>query len=94
MKPEEEKSDFPFPLVLYRDIFGRFFTFLERINHHIEIGLIEVSDVRPIEYWLQQIAAYRFSQSQLPVFKDFISPFLVANRSGYSSLGLSMMSMA
>ena len=73
MSPEGEMSKFDWQAVLYRDLFDYFFSYLERINHYIDIGLITAKDVSSLEYWLQQIASPRFAKT--PVFRGFIQAY-------------------
>jgi hypothetical protein len=72
LPPEERRGSFEWPLVVYRDVFDRFFTYLERVELSISIGLIRKQDVAVLEYWLKQLDAPRFVSSQRTVFQDFI----------------------
>lgn len=65
MVPESEKSSFTWQEVLYRDLFDYFFTYLERINHYINVRLITVADVAPLEYWLREIHRSRFDERRI-----------------------------
>ena len=70
VKTETEKASFEFPLIIYRDSFDKLFQFFENINHYINIGLIDIEDISPIKYWLEQVNKNRFNDE--PVFKGFI----------------------
>lgn len=73
MLPEEEKGTFEWQHVLYRDLFDGFFKYLERINHFISIKLISQRDVASLRYWLEQISAPRFVESnERSIFLEFI----------------------
>lgn len=58
MLPREDadRSSWDWKHMVYREVFDRFFSYLERINHYISIDLISVSDVASLRYWLEQIA--------------------------------------
>jgi hypothetical protein len=60
VKPESERKSFDRPMELYRDIFDTFFTYLERVNHSIDIDLISKEQVSSLEYWVKQVASPRF----------------------------------
>ena len=58
---------------LYRDLFDRFFTYLESIEHAISIGLIEKEHVESLRYWLETVAKPRFAPE--PVFDVFLQRY-------------------
>ena len=58
---------------LYRDLFDRYFTYLESIEHAISIGLIEKEHVESLRYWLEAVAKPRFSSQ--PVFDVFLQRY-------------------
>lgn len=61
LSSDEEEANFVFPLVLYRDVFDQFFTYLDRISHYINIGLFDVKDVQSLAYWLKQLKSSRYA---------------------------------
>jgi len=73
MKPETEKHSFNRSEELYRDLFDEFFTYLEEVNHFIDIGLIEQGQVSALKYWLEELAAPRFVSGS--VFNAFIKHY-------------------
>jgi hypothetical protein len=73
MKPEEDVGKFDWQQMMYRDLFSYFFDYLDRINHYIGIGLIDLKDVSYLRYWLEQVAAPRFVEEQ--VFVDFLRAY-------------------
>ncbi|MHA2313442.1 MAG: hypothetical protein ACXADF_18335 [Candidatus Thorarchaeota archaeon] len=76
MRPEEEQEVFPGLTYVYRDLFDRFFTYLERINHFIDIKLISVDDVRSLEYLLKEVLSPRFAhKGQEDLFHDFLKRY-------------------
>jgi hypothetical protein len=62
MLPEEESANanWDWQHMMYRDVFDKFFNYLERINHAITIDLIAEADVTSLRYWLEQIGNPRF----------------------------------
>lgn len=73
MIPEDQKANFDWPLVLYRDVFDKFFIYLDRVNHYISIGLFEVEDVYNLKYWLDEIKSPRYMKEENKnVFMKFI----------------------
>lgn len=46
--------------VIYRDVFDRFFQFLEGVNAALDSGLYEAKDVKPLGYYLKVIYEPRF----------------------------------
>ncbi|MET0389526.1 MAG: hypothetical protein ABW321_26370 [Polyangiales bacterium] len=66
MLPEEATLDveWTWQHMMYRDLFDRFFGYLDRINHYISIGLISTRDVASLDYWLEQIIAPRFAPAR------------------------------
>ena len=50
MQPESQQAKFEWPLILYRDAFDRFFTYLERMNHYMSIGIFTRKDISILEY--------------------------------------------
>jgi len=60
--------------VLYRDIFDHLFTYLDRLNHYVEIKLINAEDLRVLRYYLQEVVSPRLADHQ-PIFNDFIEEF-------------------
>jgi hypothetical protein len=76
MLPEEDKDmDWDWQHMMYRDIFDKFFNYLERINHYIAIRLIAEKDVASLKYWLEQVSAPRFLPTEQ---KDLFMRFLNA----------------
>lgn len=71
--PENGQYDFDWQDVLYRDTFDYFFSYLERIDHFIDSNLISTEDVKPIEYWLEQINKSKFNNDS--VFSEYIKYF-------------------
>jgi hypothetical protein len=66
MLPEEDsaQTQWGWQHMMYRDVFDKFFDYLERINHYISIRLISEKDVSSLSYWLRQIACPRFLPSE------------------------------
>jgi len=60
--------------VLYRDIFDHLFTYLDRLNHYVEIKLVNAKDLRILRYYLQEVVSPRLADHQ-PIFNDFIEEF-------------------
>lgn len=77
MVPEQINGVFEnWKCLVYRDIFDRFFAYLERINHFIEIRLVSEKDVSSLEYWLEEISHPRFADpNKSKVFIDFIQAY-------------------
>ena len=76
LPPESGMDHFEWPLVVYRDAFDRFFSYLEGINHYISIGLFSKKDVSSLEYWLKQLANPRFLKGDdKQVFIKFIRAY-------------------
>ena len=73
MKHESELAAFDWQEFLYRDLFDYFFSYLERVNHYINIHLIETHDVTSLIYWVEQISNPRFVTE--PVFINFIKQY-------------------
>jgi hypothetical protein len=83
MLPEEdsERADWDWQHMMYRDIFDRFFSYLERIDQYIAIDLISPRDVASLRYWLAQIERPRFlPEDEQSLFARFIE------RYGYSGV--------
>lgn len=62
-----------------RVIFDDLFTFLHLMNHYVSVDLIRIEDVRPVEYWTDQIFG-----SELTNKKDLFTPYL--KKFGYSGV--------
>jgi hypothetical protein len=78
MLPEEdsERGGWDWQHMMYRDIFDRFFGYLERIDHYIAIDLISARDVGSLRYWLEQIQRPRFLPSnEQSLFVRFIERY-------------------
>ena len=73
MKHESELARFDWQETLYRDLFDYFFSYLERVNHYINIRLIDTHDVASLIYWVEQVSSPRFVTE--PVFIDFIKQY-------------------
>jgi hypothetical protein len=74
--PEHKDANFQFPLVLYRDTFDKFFTYLDRINHYLHVGLFKVEDVYPLYYWLNELKESRYlSPKDKHIFLTFIDHY-------------------
>ncbi len=69
-KPEQ--ADFGWIDVLYRDKFDIFFTYLERLDHYLRIGLISQADVSSLSYWAQKIGSTRVTEAGPLVYKVFV----------------------
>lgn len=54
LRPESQDAVFQFPQVLYRDAFDQFFSYLDRIDHYLNIGLFDVRDVERLRYWIEE----------------------------------------
>ena len=74
LSSDEEEANFVFPLVLYRDVFDQFFTYLDRISHYINIGLFDVKDVQSLAYWLKQLKNSRYAVKD-GTTGEIINPF-------------------
>lgn len=70
---ENELTRFDWLQTLYRDIFDHFFAYLERVNHYVRIGLIDIRDLQSLDYWITQIREPRFASE--PVFIRFIEAY-------------------
>jgi hypothetical protein len=78
MLPEEHADDveWDWQHMMYRDIFDKLFTYLERINHYISIRLISPKDVGSLKYWLEQVRNPRFlPQEQRGLFLRFLNRY-------------------
>jgi hypothetical protein len=71
LEPPDGRGGFFWQEVLYRDVFDRFFSYLDMLNHYLNIGLIEQKDISAIRYWLEQISGSRLANEK-PVFNDFL----------------------
>ncbi|HEY5809168.1 MAG TPA: hypothetical protein VIT67_14440 [Povalibacter sp.] len=81
MLPEEEadRARWDWQHAMYRDIFDRYFEYLERINHYISIKLIYVHDVASLGYWLEQLDRPRFlAPADQGLFREFIDRYRYA----------------
>jgi hypothetical protein len=77
MHPEiapDDSGGFSPQEVLYRDIFDHLFAYLDRLNHYVEINLVDTKDLSILSYYLEQIARPRFTDHR-PIFDDFIKSF-------------------
>jgi hypothetical protein len=78
MLPEEDsdRADWDWQHMMYRDIFDRYFGYLESINHYVSVKLISVRDVASLAYWLEQLDKPRFlPDEQQSLFRDFIARY-------------------
>lgn len=78
MLPEEDsdRADWDWQHMMYRDIFDRYFGYLESINHYISVDLITVRDVASLGYWLEQLDKPRFlPDEEQSLFRDFIDRY-------------------
>lgn len=78
MLPEEDadRAGWDWQHMMYRDIFDRYFEYLERINHYISIRLIFVHDVASLGYWLEQLDRPRFlPAAEQKLFREFIDRY-------------------
>lgn len=75
LRSESERADFDFPLVFYRDAFDSFFTYLDRIDNYLSIGLFSINDVSSLAYWLSQLQNPRFANvtSDEPIAEPFMT---------------------
>ncbi|KAB0670549.1 hypothetical protein F6V30_10455 [Oryzomonas sagensis] len=62
-----------------RVIFDDLFTFFYLMNHYISVDLIRIEDIRPVEYWTDQIFG-----SELTNNKGLFTPYL--EKFGYSGV--------
>ncbi len=62
-----------------RVIFDDLFTFFNILNHYISVDLIRIEDIRPIEYWTDQIF-----KSQLTNNNNLFTPYL--EKFGYTGV--------
>lgn len=84
-EPDNEKVNFDFPLVLYRDVFDQFFTYLDRINHYINVGLFGIRDIEALRYWIQELQNPRYLEAGKDTQK--FNPFLdFVDKYGYLSV--------
>lgn len=71
LRPHDASSTFSAKEVFVRDVFDRFFTKLEFINHYITQGLVEFGDVRaPLGYYVK-----RMVDLDRPVFQTFLDAY-------------------
>lgn len=87
MLPEEDSAradwdwDWDWQHMMYRDMFDRFFSYLERIDHYISIDLISAGDVASLRYWIEQLERPRFlPENEQSLFRTFVT------RYGYSGV--------
>lgn len=62
-----------------RVIFDDLFTFLDLLNHYVSVKLIKIEDIKPVEYWVNQIF-----RSELAGNKDLFTPYL--KKFGYAGV--------
>ena len=62
-----------------RVIFDELFTFLDLLNHYVSVNLIKIEDIKPAEYWVNQIF-----ESELATNKSLFRPFLI--KFGYNGV--------
>jgi hypothetical protein len=62
-----------------RVIFDDLFTFINLLNHYVSVKLIKVEDIKPVEYWTDQIF-----DSELTDNKNIFTPYL--KKFGYSGV--------
>jgi hypothetical protein len=67
---EAKRMVFPWPRTYYQDCFDRFFEYLTLLNHYVEIGLFEASDIIPIRYWTRLLIEPKFA-TNAAVFTDY-----------------------
>jgi hypothetical protein len=72
--PDDGREGFDWQEVLYRDIFDHFFTYLDLLNHYVDIKLISIDDISILKYWLQQVARPEIADKK-PIFQRFIREF-------------------
>jgi hypothetical protein len=78
MLPEEDsdRATWDWQHMMYRDIFDRYFGYLESINHYISVNLISVRDVASLAYWLEQLDKPRFlPDEEQALFRHFIDRY-------------------
>jgi hypothetical protein len=68
------REGFQWQEVLYRDIFDHFFTYLDMLNHYVDIKIISVDDLSILKYWLEQINRPELA-ARKPIFQGFIRRF-------------------
>ncbi len=73
LTPHNLETQFNPEHVLYRDVFDRFYTYLEEVEHAIHRKLYSVEDVRPLRYWLEALFTHRFHDST--VFLNFAKAY-------------------
>lgn len=62
--------------VVYRDVFDRFFQFLEGVNAALDSGLYEAKDVKPLGYYLKAIFEPRFlSEKAVADLQQYLKDF-------------------
>ena len=71
LEPPDGRNGFFWQEVLYRDTFDRFFSYLDMLNHYLNIDLIEKKDISAIKYWLEQINGSQLANNK-PVFNEFL----------------------
>ncbi len=74
LAPTDGRDGFDWQEVLYRDVFDRYFTYLDMINHYLNIGLIEKKDVATLKYWLEQINKSQLANGK-SIFEDYMNYF-------------------
>jgi hypothetical protein len=62
VKPEKDRGSFDRTMEIYRDLFDCLFSYLEEINHYIDIGLVSSKQVASLKYWLNEISSPRFGE--------------------------------
>jgi len=72
--PDDGQDGFTEQEVMYRDIFDHLFTYLELMNHYVEIKLIRSDDISILKYWFQQIAGSELAHGK-PIFQKFLQKF-------------------
>jgi hypothetical protein len=72
--PTDGRPGFSWQEVLYRDVFDHLFTYLDLVNHYIEIKLIKVDDVKILRYWLEQISHSELAGGR-PIFRSYLKKF-------------------
>lgn len=60
IKPEQDRATFTRPMEIYRDLFDGLFSYLEEINHYVDIGLVSPTQIKSLTYWLEQLSRPRF----------------------------------
>lgn len=72
--PDDGRDGFIWQEVLYRDIFDHLFTYLDLINHYVEIKLIKDEDIKILKYWMEQIARSELAGGR-SIFYGYIKKF-------------------